>query len=296
MGSGSQPQFRRPFAGAYPRPPGPLPGRQGRLRAEFDPQEGLGPVFNNTSCAKCHNQGAIGGGSDTLETRYGQVINGVFNSLTQFDGQLLHSKGIGLFNGVDFVGEVVPPEANVVAQRRTNPLFGLGLVDAVPDQTLMDLAQFEQEFTPETAGRALVLTDVFSGQPVVGRFGWKCQIGTVLTFSGNAFLNEMGITTPFFPHENPPGGDVALLAANPALINPNDTTATVMQLADHTTFLALRRNSLARGATQGEGIFPQMGCADCHVPAMRPVPTKSRPSTKSTSFRTPISWCTTWGA
>ena len=233
------------------------------------PREGLGPVFNNTSCAKCHDQGAIGGGSDTLETRYGQVIDGVFNSLTQFDGQLLHSKGIGLFNGVDFVGEVVPPEANVVAQRRTNPLFGLGLVDAVPDQTLMDIAQFQQEFTPETAGQALVLTDIFSGQPVVGRFGWKSQIGTVLTFSGNAFLNEMGITTPFFPHENPPGGDAALLAANPALTNPNDTTATVMQLADHTTFLAPPPQlARSRRARQGEGLFAQVGCANCHLPMM----------------------------
>ena len=68
--------------------------------------------------------------------------------LTQFDGELLHSKGIGLFNGVNFVGEVVPAVANVVAMRRTTPLFGLGLVDAVPDQFLEDLAQFEQEFTP----------------------------------------------------------------------------------------------------------------------------------------------------
>ena len=153
------------------------------------------------------------------------MINGVFNPLTQFDGTLVHAKGIGLFNGVNFVGEVVPPEANVVAHRRTNPLFGLGLVDAVPDQFLPDLAQFEQDFTPATAGRAHVLTDVFSGQPRVGRFGWKCQIGTVLTFTANAFHNEIGITTPFFPHENRPRGDVALLAANPALTNPNDTNA-----------------------------------------------------------------------
>ena len=217
--------------------------------------------------------GAIGGGSDTLETRYGQVIDGVFNPLTQFDGQLLHSKGIGLFNGVDFVGEVVPPEANVVAQRRTNPLFGLGLVDAVPDQTLMDLAQFQQEFTPETAGQALVLTDIFSGQPRVGRFGWKCQIGTVLTFSGNAFLNEMGITTPFFPHENPPAGATPrLLAANPALTNPNDITAT--RDAAHRPHdvpgappQLPRTRSRARG-----GPICSVGCANCHLPAMRTGP------------------------
>jgi CxxC motif-containing protein (DUF1111 family) len=262
----------------------PLEGLPPDLRASFEagkaifeqnftPREGLGPVFNNTSCAQCHNQGAIGGGSDTLETRYGQVIDGVFNSLTQFDGQLLHSKGIGLFNGVDFVGEVVPPEANVVAQRRTNPLFGLGLVDAVPDQTLQDIAQFQQEVTPETAGQALVLTDIFSGQPRVGRFGWKSQIGTVLTFTGNAFLNEMGITTPFFTHENPPGGDSALLAANPALTNPNNTTATVMTIADHTTFLAPPpRLFLTRSAQVGQNLFAAIGCVNCHLPIMQTGP------------------------
>jgi CxxC motif-containing protein (DUF1111 family) len=167
-------------------------------------------------------------------------------------------------------GDPLPPEANVVAHRRTAPLFGLGLVDAVADQTLIDLAQFEQENTPETAGRALVLTDVFSGQPRVGRFGWKCQIGTVATFSGNAFLNEMGITTPFFPHENPPQGDVVLLEANPALTNPNDTTETVLQLADHTTFLAPPpRLPLTLSAKVGQNVFLAIGCAACHVPSMQ---------------------------
>jgi CxxC motif-containing protein (DUF1111 family) len=269
MGSQPRPQFGDPLPGLTPDLLARFRAGKAVFEREFDPTAGLGPVFNEKSCAKCHDQGAIGGGSDTLETRYGQVIDGVFNSLTQFDGQLLHTKGIGRFNGVDFVGEVVPPEANVVAHRRTNPLFGLGLVDAVPDQALIDLAQHQQEFTPETAGQALILTDIFSGQPRVGRFGWKSQIGTVLTFSGNAFLNEMGITTPFFPHENPPGGDAALLAANPALNNPNDTTATVMQLDDHTTFLAPPpRLPRDRRAREGENLFALVGCTNCHVPMM----------------------------
>jgi CxxC motif-containing protein (DUF1111 family) len=273
MGSGPQPHFGDPLEGLTPNLRARFKTGKAVFERDFDPREGLGPVFNNTSCANCHDQGGIGGGSDTLETRYGQVIDGVFNSLTQFDGQFLHSKGIGRFNGVDFVGEVVPPEANVVAQRRTNPLFGLGLVDAVPDQTLQEIAQFQQEFTPETAGRALVLTDVFSGQPRVGRFGWKSQIGTVLTFTGNAFLNEMGITTPFFPHENPPQGDIALLAANPARTNPNDTTETVMRLADHTTLLAPPpRHPLTPKSQAGQGLFTQIGCANCHLPSMQTGP------------------------
>jgi CxxC motif-containing protein (DUF1111 family) len=273
IGGRGQPKFGDPLQGLTPDLLARFQAGQTLFEKEFDPPGGLGPVFNNTACAKCHFDGAIGGGSGMLETRYGQVINGVFNPLTQFDGQLLHSMGIGLFNGVDFVGEVVPPEANVVAQRRTTPLFGLGLVDAVPDQTLKDLAQFEQDFTPETAGQALVLTDVFSGQPRVGRFGWKSQIGTVLTFTGNAFLNEMGITTPFFPHENPPGGNAALLVANPARNNPNDTTETVMQIADHTTFLGPPPQlPLTRGARRGGELFLAIGCAACHVPVLRTGP------------------------
>ena len=273
LGSRSQPKFGDPLQGLTPDLLARFQAGKVQFMCPETPLTGLGPVFNDDACFKCHNQGAIGGGNDRLETRYGQVVNGVFNPLTQFDGTLVHAKGIGLFNGVDFVGEVVPPEANVVAGRRVNPLFGLGLVDAVPDQFLQDLAQFEQDFTPATAGRANVVTDVASGQPRVGRFGWKCQIGTVLTFAANAYQNEMGITTPFFPHENPPQGDVALLAANPALTNPNDTNETPMQFADFITFLAPPPQlPLSHDAQLGQVIFLGIGCADCHLPAMRTGP------------------------
>jgi CxxC motif-containing protein (DUF1111 family) len=273
LGGGAPPRFGDPLPGLTPRILARFLAGKAAFERVFDPANGLGPVFNNTSCAKCHNQGAIGGGGATLEIRYGRVTNGIFDPLTQFDGELLHRRGIGVFNGVDFMGEVVPAEANVVAQRRTTPLFGLGLVDAVPDQLLMGVAQLEQDSTPETAGRVNVVIDVFSGQPRVGRFGWKCQIGTVATFSGNAFLNEMGITTPSFPNENCPQGDCALLAANPARSNPNDTTATVMQLADHTTFLAPPpRLPLRRGARVGEAVFFTIGCANCHLPALQTGP------------------------
>ena len=274
MGGSAQPQFGDPLQGLTPDQLARFQTGKADFVAAEDVPGGLGPVFNDTACVNCHTQAAIGGGSDRLETRYGQVINGVFNPLTQFDGTLVHAKGIGRFNGVDFVGEVVPPEANVVAERRVNPLFGLGLVDAVPDQFLKDIAQFEQDFTPATAGRVNVVTDVASGQPVVGRFGWKCQIGTVLTFAANAYQNEMGITTPFFPHENPPQGDVALLAANPALTNPNDTNETPMKFADFITFLAPPPQLApdATGAARGGHIPCRIGCADCHLPAMRTGP------------------------
>jgi CxxC motif-containing protein (DUF1111 family) len=160
-----------------------------------------------------------------------------------------------------------------VAKRRANPLFGLGLVDAVPDETLQEVARLEQAVTPATAGRANVVTDVASGQPRVGRFGWKCQIGTVLTFAGNAYLNEIGVTTPLFPNENCPQGDCALLAADPAATEPNDTNATVMQFADFVTFLAPPpRKAPRRGEGAGAVLFARIGCADCHLPALQTGP------------------------
>jgi CxxC motif-containing protein (DUF1111 family) len=273
IGGGSPPRFGDPLPGLTREQFARFRAGKAVFDRDFDAADGLGPVFNDTSCTNCHNQGGDGGGSDTLETRFGRVTDGVFDQLLDLDGQLLHSKGIGRFNGIDFVGEVVPTVANVVARRRTNPLFGLGLVDAVPDESLEELAALQREFTPATAGRALVVTDVFSGQPRVGRFGWKCQIGTVLTFSGNAFLNEMGITTPFFPHENCPGGNCALLVANPASSNPNDSTTTVMKLNDHTTFLAPPpRKARTRKTNAGGALFSAIGCADCHVPALRTGP------------------------
>jgi CxxC motif-containing protein (DUF1111 family) len=270
MGGDLLPTFGDPLRGLTPDLRTRFQAGKTAFVAAEDVPGGLGPVFNDTACANCHSQGAIGGGNDRLETRYGQVIDGVFNPLTQFDGTLVHAKGIGLFDGVNFVGEVVPPEANVVAHRRVNPLFGLGLVDSVPDQFLKDLAQFEQDFTPATAGRANDVVDVASGQPRVGRFGWKCQIGTVLTFSANAYQNEIGVTTPFFPNENCPQGDCALLAANPAQTNPNDTNETPMMFADFITFLAPPpRRPLTYEPKRGEGVFLQIGCVDCHFPAMR---------------------------
>jgi CxxC motif-containing protein (DUF1111 family) len=263
----------------------PLPGLTADQQALFvagqatfaqveDVPSGLGPVFNDTGCVKCHNQPATGGGSDTLETRFGSVANGVFDPLVNLGGSLIQRQGIGMFNGVNFVGEVVPPQANVMAQRRTTPLFGLGLVDAVSDDTLSNIAQAEQWFTPDTAGRVNVVTDVASGQQRAGRFGWKCQNATLLTFAGDAYLNEMGITTPMFPIENCPQGNCALLSANPALNNPNDVdNSSVQQFANFMTLLGPPpRGPHTDQSRAGARLFFTIGCVNCHLPVLQTGP------------------------
>jgi len=143
---------------------------------EFDSpetvEEGLGPIFNEASCATCHvGPGtAIGGSNQRVETRFGHVdAIGNFDPLQSHGGSLLQDHAIGVANGVNFTPETVPAEANVVAGRRTTPLFGLGLVDAVPDATFQALAARELHDDPTSAGRVSLVANLVTGGTSVGK-------------------------------------------------------------------------------------------------------------------------------
>jgi CxxC motif-containing protein (DUF1111 family) len=263
----------------------PLPGLTSDLRARFAAgktafqevetvADGIGPVFNNVSCVACHSSPATGGGSTLIETRFGRMVNGQFDPMTDFGGSLIQTQGIGLYNGVNFVGETVPQQATIVAGRRTTPLFGLGLVNAVPDSTFEQLASLEQQLTPATAGRVNVVTDQATGEQIAGRFGWKCQQGSLFSFSGDAYLNEMGVTTPLDPNENCPQGDCALLQANPAPNNPNDLDNDDIQA--FTDFMSLLapppQVALSGAAKSGAKTFVSIGCVNCHFPVLQTGP------------------------
>jgi CxxC motif-containing protein (DUF1111 family) len=185
----------------------------------------------------------------------------------------MQNQGIGKGPwGFNFVGEVVPPKANVVAKRRTTPLFGLGLVESVPDHDLLSIVHMEQFQSPQSAGRASMIVDTLSNQTRVGRFGWKAQQAVLFTFAGDAYLNEMGITTPLFPTENCPQGNCALLAFNPVPAI-NDTNTSLQQFADFMAFLAPPPiQPIPRAGQGGDQIFAAIGCADCHLPTLRSGP------------------------
>jgi CxxC motif-containing protein (DUF1111 family) len=202
------------------------------------------------------------------------MTDGQFDAMADFGGSLIQKQGIGPYNGVTFVGEVVPPQATIVAGRRTTPLFGLGLVNAVPDQTLQQLANLEQQYTPDTAGRVSLVIDPATGQQIVGRFGWKCQQGSLFSFAGDAYLNEMGITTPLFPSENCPQGNCDLLAANPATSNPNEPDNNdIAAFTDFMTYLAPPPPvALTDAARRGAFTFVAIGCINCHTPALQTGP------------------------
>jgi len=245
-------------------------------KADFEAVEtvvpdGLGPVFNEKACVACHlgPGNAVGGTINRLETRFGRSSGGAFDPLVNLGGSLLQDHAIGLVaDGFTFVPEVVPPEANVVAQRITTPLFGLGLVDAVPDEELLQLARFEAATSPATAGTPSMTTEIRTGLTRVGRFGWKAQNPTLHQFAGDAYLNEMGITNPEFPQENCPQGDCSVLVHNPVPAL-NDDGSGVKKFTDFMTLLAPPpRGGLSLQVLAGSRIFALTGCADCHTPAL----------------------------
>ena len=260
-----QPDFGQPLAGL----PADLVERFNDGKAEFEGvetvEEGVGPVMNDVACANCHTAAAIGGGSATLETRFGKIgDDGLFDPMGYAGGSLIQLQGIGVSGTCNYVPEIVPPDATITAQRRTTPLFGLGLVDAVPDSTFYAIAH-EEKFHPDgIQGLVSVVTKISTGLPAVGKFGWKCQNPSLFQFSGDAYVNEMGITNPEFPDENCPQGDCGSLSCNP-LPGVNDDGTGVQEFTDFMTFLAPPpRGPITTQAALGELVFRGIGCNGCH--------------------------------
>jgi CxxC motif-containing protein (DUF1111 family) len=238
------------------------------------PEEGLGPIFNGRSCVECHNAPAAGGASRTTVTRFGRTLNGVFDPLEGLGGSLLQRFAID-----PALRERVPREANTVAERQSTPLFGIGLIEAIPDAAIQANATLRR---PDgIAGRAAMVVDVATGATRVGRFGWKAQHASVLAFSADAYRNELGITNRFFPTENAPNGDTARLArfvleAGPEdIVDPATGRGDIDAVADFMRFLAPpARLPMNPSARAGETQFAAIGCAACHVPTMSTGPSR----------------------
>lgn len=227
-----------------------------------------------------------------MATRFGTRTNNKFDPLIRFGGPVLQERGIIGTNGKPIPGERVPREATIVAHRRTTAVFGFGLVDAVPDSVYYGLAAKQATQTPATAGRVNKVTDLLTGQKVVGKFGWKAASPNLMNFAGDAYKEEMGITTKGWlrdadgrsiEEENPPQGNVSLLQFNP-VTSPNETDLDdVRALANFMRFLAPPpRGPINSQVQSGEKVFGKIGCADCHVPSLM---TGANPSS-ALSFKT----------
>lgn len=241
-----------------------------KFDANLEENQGLGPIFNQSACGACHNQGGLGGTGSTTVTRFGFADKDGFFDLAEYGGSLLQ---------VDFISEtcqeVIPPEANIIAHRQTTLLMGIGLIEAIPDAALL---ANEEMPPPGVSGRAHMVPafEDGPGAPLrVGRFGWKAQVPTVLTFSADASLNEMGLTNRFLMQENDPNGiRPPSLAECDTVADPEDgpeggvpgNPHFIDRVTDFQRFLAAPPQTPKSGMT-GETVFATIGCNKCHIPS-----------------------------
>src|SRR4030095_14854075 len=171
-------------------------------RFEFEEKEtaedGLGPTYNTQSCAACHQNIVTGAGSQIAEHRTGHSLNGQF--FESPGGSFIQSRA----TCPDIVEHVLPVDMTRTFRTSTSTM-GDGYVECVSDSTLTAIRDAQPPAQQGNAPEVAVLEG--DGSPGVGRFGWKCQHRSLISFASDAYLNEMGITSPLFPDENTSQGE-----------------------------------------------------------------------------------------
>ena len=226
-------------------------------------RDGLGPVFNAQSCRECHQNPVVGGGAQVSELRAGH-----FNGTSFVDhpgGSLIDERAIDAS-----MQERVPAGNEVRMFRLSLSLFGDGFVEAIDSNTLLAIANSQPAAQRGTLIQVPVLES--PGNVRAGRFGWKNQQASLLSFSADAYVNEMGITSPLQPDENTSNGaSVAAFDTVPAG-HPTDPDTDGVDVELFALFMrstlapprdAARANAI--GARAGSALFDSIGCNICHT-------------------------------
>jgi CxxC motif-containing protein (DUF1111 family) len=244
-----------------------------------DLADGLGPIFNAQSCRECHQNPISGGGSQVAELRVGHLdAQGVFatpsvpiaGGAEVITGRTLINDRAICPNG-DFpdkeIQERVPEGETIHTLRMSLSLLGDGLVEAVPDSTLAQIAARQcRETQGRICGKSFPVPVLESGTYAAGRFGWKGQHASLLSFAADAYLNEMGITSRLLPTE--------FTTLCDAVKDPEDKVD-ASGLGDIDRFARFARATKApprdaslaasEDARKGSALFDSVGCATCHV-------------------------------
>ncbi|HEU4416063.1 MAG TPA: di-heme oxidoredictase family protein [Candidatus Angelobacter sp.] len=247
---------------------------------EEDIGVGLGPVYNARSCVDCHAQPNVGGTSQVTELRVGHDDAGgnfVNPTLTINDGatsipnrSLVNDRAIcaqASFN--------VPGAENVRALRATTNVLGDGFVEAIDSNTLLAIANAQPgQSGGQIAGQFIqVPVSEAPGQVRGGRFGWKNQQASLLSFAADAYVNEQGVTSRLQPTDTTSLCDT--------VADPEDHPD-AQGLADIDHFARFMRATqtppvdatlaATSDAKTGASLFNAIGCNICHVTSITTSP------------------------
>src|SRR5262245_24169669 len=216
--------------------------------------DGLGPVFNAQACVECHQSPVTGGTSQVAELRAGHFdsARGVF--VDHPGGSLINDRAINAA-----FQEVVQAGNEVRSLRNSLGVLGDGFVEAIDSNTLLAISQAQ----PAGMRGQLIQVPVLEapGNNRGGRFGWKDQHASLESFAADAYLNEMGITTPIFPRDNTSNGR----AVSDNTPDPEDDGGDVVLFANFMRATKAPPRDAAIAATAdsraGEQLFNSIGCA-----------------------------------
>jgi len=254
-------------------------------QAAFEEEEGvdggLGPVYNARSCADCHQNPVTGGGSQITEFRVGNLDRrGNFQDPTIVinrgqtpipDRSLVNDRAI-----CPEAQERAPRGVDIRALRMSLSVLGDGFVEAIDDSTLQAIAAQQPSLSNGRIHGELIQVMVLEapGQSRAGRFGWKDQHASLLSFSADAYLNEQGVTTRLLPTDT--------TSVCKTTTDPEDEAKGDSGMADIDHFATFIRGTMAPpvdtamaatpDARMGQKIFMQIGCGTCHVPAITTAP------------------------
>ena len=235
----------------------------------FSKEEGLGPIFVQTSCANCHIGNGKGHPSTEL-TRFAYVNGSSVDYLNEKGGPQLQQRAI-----IGYAPESLPTEANVFSKRIAPAVMGLGFIAALDDQSILNNADSSDANGDGISGRPNYVnpTDFFSplaihipnGGQYIGRFGKKAEKVALQDQVVFALKQDIGITSDF---------DMQDLYNHQLGINTGDNVPDPEVSASFVNSLVFymrtlkappRRNEGDADVIAGENIFNQIGCASCHV-------------------------------
>jgi CxxC motif-containing protein (DUF1111 family) len=273
-----------------PKPGEPLPGLKRSERARFDrgkgvfareftPETGLGPLFNSTSCAECHEDPATGGSGDEVEIHAtafhppgasqphapSGAGQDACDPLVDEGGPVIQQHVTpALHDATGIDAEPVPARATGTGRRTTPSILGFGLLDSVPDEEILARADPDDRDHDGISGRPNRFTD---GR--LGRFGRKGFVPSLREFTAGAFVIEQGITNPAQPAEETIGGRPIPSGVDP-VPEPELSQEDLDLAVDFVRFLAPPEHGAGGLAVvHGGGLFASIGCASCHVPVLR---------------------------
>jgi CxxC motif-containing protein (DUF1111 family) len=246
-------------------------------RAAFDAaeeiDEGLGPVYNAQACRECHQNPVSGAVSQIQEMRAGR-LDAFGNFTNPPGGSLINDRAINAA-----IQERVTTAENVITQRSSLNTLGDGFVEAIADATFTTIRNAQ----PSGLKGTIINVPIGEtpGTTRVGRFGWKDQQASLLSFAADAYLNEMGITSPLQGTENTTMG--SSVAAFDTVPDPEEApTGTEPFGPDVHAFARFMRSSkvpprdtalaATADAVAGSNLFVSIGCSHCHTPSIQTAP------------------------